>query len=115
EWFRAEDRPFLNLEYQLLADIQPGDINLDGSVGTPDLAILAGFFLDSGVGYHEGDLNLDGTVNTSDLAILAGFFGEGTGAGIAPGSATVPEPATLAWLAIAGLAAITRRSTSHHA
>ena len=60
---------------------------------------------DSGVGWVEGDFNADTDVNVSDLGILAGNYGATTG----PAGASVPEPATVALLAMAALALPRRR------
>ncbi|MEL7239901.1 MAG: hypothetical protein AAGK78_13670, partial [Planctomycetota bacterium] len=70
-----------------------GDANLDGDVGTADLAILAGSFNSAVTSYGQGDFNLDGTVGTSDLAILAANFGQSVGAvNATPQTFAVPEP-----------------------
>ncbi|MEM6333861.1 MAG: peptidylprolyl isomerase [Planctomycetota bacterium] len=91
-----------------LLDTVPGDANLDQVVDTSDLAILAASFGTSGTGYTQADFNIDGTVNTSDLAILAASFGFGDAVPSASGAA-IPEPASLALLGSAGLAALIRR------
>ncbi|MEO0588445.1 MAG: PEP-CTERM sorting domain-containing protein, partial [Planctomycetota bacterium] len=78
-----------------------GDASLDGSVGTADLAILAGSFNSTGNGWADGDFNGDGSVGTADLAILAGSFGS-QAVPVTAASAAVPEPATLALLGLGG-------------
>ncbi|MEO0587064.1 MAG: hypothetical protein AAF078_05440 [Planctomycetota bacterium] len=71
-----------------------GDANLDGEVGTGDLAILAGNFAQAVTSWGQGDFNGDGLVGTGDLAILAGGFGQGVGAGEgAAAVGSIPEPA----------------------
>lgn len=58
------------------ASANPADLNNDGAVGAPDLAILLGSWgpCPSGPGC-AGDLNGDGFVNAADLAILLGSWG----------------------------------------
>ncbi|MEO0587420.1 MAG: PEP-CTERM sorting domain-containing protein [Planctomycetota bacterium] len=82
-----------------------GDADLDMTVGTPDLAILAGNF-GSTVGWANGNFDGLGDVGTPDLAILAGNFGFDGTASLEAATAVVPEPATLllAGLGVAGLA-----------
>lgn len=48
----------------------PPDLNGDGNVGAPDLAILLG-----GWGSPAGDVTGDGTTNQNDIAILLGAWG----------------------------------------
>jgi hypothetical protein len=84
-----------------------GDFNLSKVVDTTDLVILRERFGEAyGLGgWAEGDANGDGIFNAVDLSILAENFGfDGTG-----GPAVVPEPATMALLAVGGLVALRRR------
>lgn len=70
-----------------------GDANLDKSVDLLDLSALASNFNDAG-GWADGNFNGDSGVDLLDLSILATNFG----------TSSVPEPASAAMLALAGLA-----------
>jgi hypothetical protein len=48
-----------------------GDINLDGTVNTSDLNVIATHWRQSVSGWTAGDMNGDGVVNTADLNMLA--------------------------------------------
>ncbi|MEO0588476.1 MAG: dockerin type I domain-containing protein, partial [Planctomycetota bacterium] len=91
-----------------------GDANLDGAVGTPDLAILAGAFGQSGQTWATADFSGNGTVDTADLAILAGNFGaEVSLVSTSVAGAAVPEPGSLlAAIGLGGLALFTRRDSA---
>ncbi|MFP4052280.1 MAG: PEP-CTERM sorting domain-containing protein [Phycisphaerae bacterium] len=86
----------------------PGDANLDGKVSLADLSALAGNWGSASVGFVEGDFNDDNNVSLADLSALAGNWGFGTETGTAMAPSAVPEPATLALLAV-GCAGIVRR------
>lgn len=92
-----------------------GDINEDGTVNGADAGILLGQFGQSGD--LSADLNNDNVVNGADAGILLGNFGEtifGASLAIDPSSElllaaqSVPEPITLAMVAI-GLVGLSRR------
>ncbi|MCY2929779.1 MAG: PEP-CTERM sorting domain-containing protein [Planctomycetota bacterium] len=92
-------------------DYLPGDFNKDGEVGPEDFGILKdGFGLDGlPFGNHEswtlGDANDDGEIGPEDFGLLKDNFGlDGGPTGTYP-LTNVPEPTTLALLALGGLLA----------
>ena len=79
-----------------------GDFNLDGTIDTTDLTILAtNFGLD--VGWSGGNANCDDVIDTTDLTILATNFG------FVAAGASAPEPATIGLLGLGWLALARRR------
>ncbi|MCY2929780.1 MAG: PEP-CTERM sorting domain-containing protein [Planctomycetota bacterium] len=89
----------------------PGDFNKDGEVGPEDFGILKdNFGVDSlPFGNHEswtlGDANDDGEIGPEDFGLLKDNFGmDGGPTGTYP-LKNVPEPTTLALLALGGLLA----------
>lgn len=60
-----------NIVADAAAQLNPADLNGDGSVGAPDLAILLGAWGQSG----PGDLDGNGVVGAPDLALLLGAWG----------------------------------------
>jgi autotransporter-associated beta strand protein len=90
-----------------------GDSNLDRKVDVTDLGTLAtnyGKSVPNGI--LQGDFNSDGKVDVTDLGLLATDYGLGTsGSGftLAGAASAVPEPASLAVLAMGGAALLARR------
>lgn len=82
-----------------------GDVNEDGVVNALDISPFVSH-LTAGTYLAEADMNSDGLVNALDIS---GFVAALTGGGA---SAGVPEPATLAILAVAGLALGARHGRS---
>ncbi len=88
---------------------QYGDSDLDGTVGFNDFSLLALWYGQAG-GWAKGDYDGDTTVGFNDFSLLALYYGQGAPAP-APALAPVaaPEPATMALLALGGVALIKRR------
>ncbi len=84
-----------------------GDSDDDGDVDLDDLSILASHWYSMvSNGPAEGDFDSDNDVDLSDLSILADNWNVGTSASM---SATVPEPASISVLVIAGAGLLARR------
>lgn len=81
-----------------------GDLNGDGFVGIEDLDILLANWKTevSFAGFSRGDINNDLVVGPADLSIVLASWGNGT-----PPGATVPEPSSLALIAV--LLSVSRR------
>ena len=92
------DKDFL---IRTFMESQYGDANLDGAVDLLDLGILGDNYNAAG-GWAQGDFNGDGIVTLLDLGILGDYYGSEIPSG-------VPEPATMALLAMGGLAILRRR------
>ena len=93
-----------------------GDANLDGQVNLQDFNRLASAFGTTGTGlWSQGDFNYDGNVNLQDFNRLASNFGlSAAGPEVTPDDwarlgAAVPEPTSLAFVAVAASVAMSRR------
>jgi endonuclease I len=91
---------------EVILDTAYGDTNLDGSVNLTDLTALGGGYGGSG-GWASGDQNGDGLVNLTDLTALGGNYGFTRGSGAS--GAGIPEPASMALAALAGVVLLRRR------
>ncbi|MHC4717767.1 MAG: PEP-CTERM sorting domain-containing protein [Planctomycetota bacterium] len=85
-----------------------GDANGDGKVGIADLSALADNYGKTSATWRMGDFNDDGVVGIADLSALADNYGA-IGDPCDPAAMIVPEPATLALLALGGAALLRRR------
>ena len=106
DWWWTDDDDLSNLlaNWGTGTTWETGDLSGDGTVDDDDLSLLLANW-GAGTSAGTGDLNGDGTVNDDDLSPLLFSWG----AGSSPAPEAVPEPATLALLAIGGLALIRRR------
>jgi hypothetical protein len=98
-----------------------GDANLDGKVNSTDLAMLSANWVQSGKGWHQGDFDYNGKVNLLDLILFVNNWQAGVTNPLgAPALAaalsefdlppvTIPEPASFAIVALAGLPTILAR------
>ena len=98
-----------------------GDATLDGKVDGTDYSRIDNGYLNQLTGWFNGDFNYDGIVNGSDYTLIDNSYntqGASLAAAIASpnatataqlASASVPEPASLAMISIAGSALLTRR------
>jgi hypothetical protein len=86
-----------------------GDATLDGRVDESDLGILSMNWQQSPRDFTEGDFDLNGVVNVDDLNILASHW-QGDPSDLANALATLPEPAAIVPVALAGWLIRRRRS-----
>ena len=81
----------------LVAYTYCGDANLDGDVNGLDLALIG-----TGTGWYHGDFNYDGVVNAADVALF-------NASRQALNPEPLPEPGTLALLAVSAMCLVGRR------
>ena len=99
----------------LVAYVRYGDANLDGAVNLQDFNRLASHFGSTDAFWSDGDFNYDTDVNLLDFNLLAANFGmSAAGAHVTPEdwaalASAVPEPGSLAWCGLLGLAGMRRR------
>lgn len=72
-----------------LANLLPGDVNVDGQVSFTDFLAISGNFSNTDALWSQGDLDCNGTVEFEDFLILSDDFGSSNQA-----VAAVPESAT---------------------
>src|SRR5439155_9450702 len=105
---------------QLVMYTWGGDANLDGTLNGDDYFQIDSHFNQDGTifGYYNGDFNYDGSINGDDYFIIDSNWNTGSSAtpfptgSAASGALAVPEPASLALLALSTLLMRRRRIRS---
>jgi uncharacterized protein (DUF2141 family) len=100
-----------------LIDAEAGDINLDGKVDANDFGLFGPNYGTVTSGWTNGDFNGDGKVDANDFGLLGPNYGIGLSgpnpsggiSGLIGGGSPVPEPTSLGFLAVSGVAFIARR------
>ena len=96
----TSDGTLTPIEQSPVVDVyqDPWDVNGDGTVGIPDLTVVAsemGRVIDGVVFGQNPDVNRDGLVNIFDLIVVGAHFGETVGSPAAPERASAPVSATI--------------------
>ena len=101
------------LAWQLTPTTLPGDVNGDGWVSGEDLTIVITYWGQTGLGRAFGDLDGNGTVDGIDYSEVLGYWGSGFRPLEPPEpgetTLTIPEPATLWLMVLAGAVAAQRK------
>ena len=96
--------PYSFVAYRLDVALPYGDVDLDGDVDIFDFLFLqAAYGTTSGATWDIGDFNFDGDVDIFDFLTLQSEYGWTEGGG------AIPEPATLALLALGAAAILKQR------